>query len=407
MFFVSSAYIFAIGSAGLSYYSTEAPFAGLAILATLAWVSLQTLAAPRKYVTAPYSAYALLWTLFLALPFFLAITGERTHERELWLLTISSPLVFCSGVFLGADKRRNSAIAMGSFAVIAVCSAMNLYELIIEPNVWSTAPGRAAGWFVNPNSSGFSLCFYGSLYLCTRKDSLKKYDIVMLAFLFAGVMATFSRSAVILCFIPLSTLAIPEAGSTKYSKLIVKLAGALVFLGLVTWQALIFAESNLDLSSDAKIRIEWLLGEQTQKDESIVQRESIAQEYWDLAMTSPLTGLGPLTTFEVEEGPHNMYVSVTLDGGVFALASYLILIVTAIWMGLKMTTKRIREGYLMLQFAAFLAVYSFFSHNILTDSATLLGMGLWISLAAQADAYRRHSYATPHSHKPAFYWRKP
>ncbi len=40
--------------------------------------------------------------------------------------------------------------------------ALNLYELFVQNNIWSVAPGRSAGFYINPNVSGEALVGYGT-----------------------------------------------------------------------------------------------------------------------------------------------------------------------------------------------------------------------------------------------------
>lgn len=43
----------------------------------------------------------------------------------------------------------------------------------VENNLWSTAPGRSAGFYINPNISGGALIGYGLMFFSGSSNKLK------------------------------------------------------------------------------------------------------------------------------------------------------------------------------------------------------------------------------------------
>ncbi len=356
---------------------------------------VQVASIPNWIAVTRFSSDAVLWTVLVAAPLPYMLFSDRTFERGEWTSQIFATLVFCTGVLLGVDRRRHGIVACGALVTAVISSSLNVYELFVKSNVWSTAPGRSAGWYVNPNLSAADICLYGSIYILLRRRSAAWLDLPVLVLIFIGVLSTFSRSGFALMLLPALAFFVPARGEAIRLGRLIRAAAGIAIIALPASFAIAYIASNVDLTTDASSRLAWLLGK-GERDLSIEGREDSAAEALNLFLNSPVTGEGVRVTAEmIADQPHNMFLSIAIDMGVFPLLAYMALIVRAFVLGGNLTANAQREGYLLLSVAAWLLIYSFASHNIMTTSSDLLAIGLSISAAEQFRAREKQVAQVP------------
>jgi hypothetical protein len=155
-----------VGTNCANYYSTEFPYLGYLIIGAFSWFVFQCLFSQQARFSMK-KCFCLdvgLWLLFLSLSVIFMIFSDRTFFRGDWSSHVAVLIVFCIGIYFGMNTYLYSGILYGVMIVVIASSLMNLFEFFIENNVWSTAPGRSAGFYVNPNISSANIVVYGILY---------------------------------------------------------------------------------------------------------------------------------------------------------------------------------------------------------------------------------------------------
>ena len=169
------------------------------------------------------------------------------------LICVALVFVVASVLALRADLDRTLAIA--AFAIVAVGAALNLYELFVANNVWSIAPGRSAGFYVNPNISSEALLGYGLIFLTARVGKLRIVDLILMALIVVGVFATFSRAGILAGLVLITAAALMRVQRESVPRLVV---GA-VAISLLAFAFASYVVRNLDLSKDATKRFDSLV----------------------------------------------------------------------------------------------------------------------------------------------------
>ena len=93
----------------------------------------------------------------LILPIVLMLLSDRSFERGFYTSCLAAASVFVVASVLARRPDFERTTAWAAFAIVVFGTTLNLYELVVENNLWSNAPGRSAGFYVNPNISGEAL----------------------------------------------------------------------------------------------------------------------------------------------------------------------------------------------------------------------------------------------------------
>jgi O-antigen ligase len=262
---------------------------------------------------------------------------------------------------------------------LATAVVVNYYEYVFNPDVLSTAPGRAAGFFENPNNSGAMIAVLWALWLLSAPiRSRIRASIVGLLSL-GAVLVTFSRSALI-CFLLVSLIGAMVLAH-RQGRSVLRAVGVSLLMVFVTGIAL-SALSDTELSSGAQMRVESLIQSRFD-DDSTLSRGLAAQRYWNEFLDHPLSGaevFGSLTE-KVGQGPHNMFLAVAADFGIFGVGGYLLVI----WIGLLVSLRRgwsSASGANLLVISIWLIVISMFSHNVVYSPQGAMVLGLLLGFSA-------------------------
>jgi O-antigen ligase len=364
-----------IGSNWAQYYSKEAAYQAVVILAGAAYFAFIF---QREFLRLVFFKDYLLVLSMLVIPFLLMLLSDRSFDRGAYTSQIAVALVFvvASVLALRADLDRTLAIA--AFVIVTVGAALNVYELIIENNIWSIAPGRSAGFYVNPNISSEALIGYGLVFLTGRVGKLRIVDLTVIVLVVLGVLTTFSRAGILASFVLLTAAALMRVRREYVMRTVV----SVMVISLLGFAFTSYVIRNLDLSKDATIRIQSLLTEGGVGDYEEFRGVAAAAAL-DLIDEDPVFGAGVQTIYEMPEGPHNMFLAMMVDYGIFGLIIYLVVIIRLI-----LTARRAdREvsGMIWL-FVAWLLIFSFASHNLLGTPAEIPLMGFALARAYQIQA---------------------
>ena len=142
---------------------------------------------------------------------------------------------------------------------------------------------------------------------------------------------------------------------------------------------------NVDLSEDAKLRIDSLLGSGGVGDYRS-DRGAAASEALELIGENPVFGAGIQSIYELSEAPHNMFLVMMVCYGIGGLILYLVVIIRLILIARR--ADRSLSGT-VLAFAAWLVIFSFSSHGLLDNPATAPLIGFALARAFQIESLRK------------------
>ena len=313
--------------------------------------------------------------LLLALPILLMLFSDRSFDRGDYTSQIGIVLVFVVASTIALRDDFDRVLAMAAFVIVAIGTALNLYELFIENNVWSGAPGRSAGFYRNPNISGEALVGYGLIFMLARSGKLRIADLLVTAMALAGVIATFSRGGILAGPLLLAA-AVAMRAQTKHMPGIV--AGGIA-LSLLSFGFFSYIFQNLDLSEDASVRVFSLIDSFGVGDYE-ADRGELAMVSFNLAMESPITGLGAGTISRMVQGPHNMFIAVLVESGMVGVVIYFASIIRLTLVALR--AERAYSGRILLV-VGWLIVFSFVSHTLLSNAGTIPLLGFAVARACQ------------------------
>jgi len=366
-----------IGSNAAEHFSTGAPYHALLILAGTAYI---VCVFQRELLRLALFQDYLLVLLMLVFPFLLMLLSERSFDRGTYTSQVCVALVFVIVSALALRANLDRSLAIASFVIVAIGTVLNLYELFVANNLWSSAPGRSAGFYINPNFSSEALLGYGLVFLTARVGKLRIVDLTLMVLVLGGVFSTFSRAGILASLVLLMAAAVMRARRAYMSRIV--LGGMIVLL--LGFGFASYVVDNMVLSNDATSRIHSLLTEGGVGDYE-TDRGAAASAALDLIKENPVFGAGVQTIHEMPEGPHNMFLAMMVDYGIFGLIIYV-----AVVLQLILSTRRANRDFsgTVLFYVAWLVIFSFVSHNLLEDTATipLLGFALARTYRIRASA---------------------
>jgi O-antigen ligase len=262
---------------------------------------------------------------------FVPLEGARAivtplTEDETQLLIDNSEYVLVTISFLAIFSlcERLGRIIQVVALVVAVSAGINLIEYYLPqllPITFTTSPGRAAGFALNPNDSATYICLPLPL-VAFFAPRLMRYMLYAIAL--AGIAVTFSRAGMALWMtevVVTEALKLRERTGLRFTGMILLII-QLLFVALV----LAYAVSGLggvdalfpDLNSNTRARVNLTLDDDG--------RLNAAEKGIDMFLDAPLFGKGIGSTRVVppDHGPHNMFVlmlaELGLMGGIWIAA---------------------------------------------------------------------------------------
>lgn len=371
-------WIVLIGSNFLGYYSDKVPYQGMCILVGI--IYFMVLYRSQFYRLMRCRLY-LLWLLVFMAPLVLMFVSERDFLKSDYSSLTAVLFVFITSSLLAASTKNDKVITYSALAVVLISVSINFYEFFVENNVFSTAPGRSAGFFINPNIASQSIIIFLGVFLTWNKRQISFFGSFLTLIVLGGVFVTFSRGGIISLFIVIAFLFFFNYNLNW--KTVVGIFFVVVMLLLFPLKLLL----NSDLSDDAYGRLSNLL-EGNISDSYNEERGNIAFESYNLALKAPIFGNGVGTTNSLENGAHNTFVSVFLDFGLVGVLFYLLCIIVFVLMIYKNHGEHL---FFCQAFIVWLMLFSFLTHNLLGDTATIIAFGLSVSKVSLVHTGLEHS----------------
>lgn len=258
--------------------------------------------------------------------------------------------------------------------VVLLSVVLNCYQL---PNPYAFVPaghefamvGRAAGIYVNPNSSGAAVVLGMVLSAGVIAPRWRGWFVVIAG---VGVILTLSRAAVLGYFVAMMGLAFVGVLSKRTLLFIAALAVVIAAFSVVFIWPLV---EGFVGGTDGIERLLWFLNPEERSDFSANERTMLAEEGWQQFVNRPLlgNGVGSTELWALRASTHNQYLQFMSD---FGIAGALILpaMIGAIVLRKGPVNKSATVAMVCV------ALFGLVSHNIYNEYFWLLGIALAAAL---------------------------
>ncbi|MDF5706263.1 MAG: O-antigen ligase family protein [Nostoc sp. S4] len=312
--------------------------------------------------------------IFISLLWFVLFSsfGELAFE-ELRKRILTVVFLLCMSLIFSQHPKIHYLTRWTIFLAVLMGIFNNFLEFI-NPVVFNSLGdgGRAAGFYLNPNSNGCALIL-GMIFSVSLLQPI--YRLPFVSIVGIGVFLTFSRGAILGWL--LVVIIFTFVGVLHLNKLLYWALGIGIFiisLGSQWWDELL---QNLNLNQNSLERIAWFQNISTSDSEdSADSRLEVAQLAWQMFTKHPFlgNGIGSTLTWNLEISTHNMYLYYMADHGIIG-AFILPLLVYAVTQHARGETK-----YIGLAFAAFILLWGLFSHNVLEERYILIMFSLMAAM---------------------------
>lgn len=354
------------GTKALNYYLMAGAFAALVILLSFTQRGFGAIAfagEPIVWCMSIYLFLGLLWRQFSP--------GDPEFLAHVWRARVLVLLLFVSMLVLMNCAKWHwvtwSVAAVAGFDVALYGFDLANPGNLVPPGFPGSNPGRAAGFHINANEAGSALVA-AAIVLLARAPA--RFRGLVLFVLFAGVAATFSRSAIILSI--LLVLFASRSGLLDRRQLGVLLTAVpLLALALVSLYGFMLTLPGVDIEN-INGRLLWFATGGSEVDDSASSRIQAAMAALEMFLDAPILGQGFAASLRDRTmEPHNMYLMVAAEQGVVGLAVYAVFLYLifargrAVLRGPGVDVHRTERGMALVAMAGFIAIQSLFSHNIL------------------------------------------
>jgi hypothetical protein len=276
--------------------------------------------------------------------------GMPIYDLMLPYLSRSNMLAFmvsCIVIFDGEDVLRITKWLV-VFATLGAV-VLNAYDLAY-PGTFSEVAGRGAGLFINPNGAGMAIVVGCLIGLPVLPKYWRELFLVVSSL---GVLATFSREAILAQFIVVVGAGIARAVSMR----MLAVGGALAIALFAAFSLGQILEQGGVLSSDNMSRLSMGTA-----DNSTAHRLEDAEQTLNAFEEAPILGQG-IGTDEYWSGEpaHNLYLRLMADQGIIGL-----LIIPALVFSLR------RKSWDFYAFAIVFFLWCLFDHFIMTSPFALM-----------------------------------
>ena len=256
-------------------------------------------------------------------------------------------MVSCVLIFEGENVLDFTKRAVAFATVLAI--VVNLYE-VLYPGTFSVDPGRSAGLYINPNTSGTAIVFGGLTGLTVLPRRWRELFLIAVGL---GVVVTFSREAVLALLTVVVGACIGKAISSPRLILLVISAVTVLFITF---------GFGTSLTHDGMLNANGLSRLQSVSDSSVKDRYHLAEMLMEKFEEAPLLGNGFDTAgYWTYLQSHNLYLSFIADHGIFG-----ILLIPALVLSLF---RRMWDYY---SFVAAFMLWCFFNNDLFIDSFALI-----------------------------------
>lgn len=293
-------------------------------------------------------------------------------------------LVACAGLYLLAGKFRRTIVLAAFTALVIQVATMEAdmwwFALFGDPN------GRAGGLAQNANVAALLVVVLASLTLSTR---LAPYAVTLAL---AGVLLSqsktgFGAAAVLAISLLFTRPKISRPSLAFASTIALSLSGTLYFSPVLNPPPDQLVEiacrkahsQNVAAVLDCQVTLQRRIEARTSMDESVGLRWTAAKFFAGIVMNQPF-GLGTGFTNRFTTGPHNSFLKLAADNGIFAAAMLLVLLASVTWCAYRSRSPQ------MFALAGIAWIGAALFHTLMVDPIVLPALAIGIGLQRRASA---------------------
>ncbi len=283
-------------------------------------------------------------------------------------------MVSCLMIFSSPSAIRSARWALVLVVLFGV--TFNIYDFFV-PSPFTAVPGRGAGLYLNPNTSGEALVL-GMILSVTILPPLWRAPFLLMVGV--GIFVTFSRADIMAWVMAVSGLLFFVKG-IQIRHLVWTTMVSLLVVGLVLLPKLDAILATMGqtgvITKDTEVRFAWLASPLEVTDSSGLSRAYVAKQAWEKFAEHPWVGHGTGSMYEsFDIAPHNQYLSYMVDHGALGTIAVPLLVLALIWKA------RGEARHLGLVFGVIILFLCFFTHNLLDFGHTLLLFALLAAMAS-------------------------
>jgi hypothetical protein len=281
-------------------------------------------------------------------------------------------ILFVCMMYVIYEQRSFKQVKYALVAVVLMSIFNNFYELLNPSAFAAFTSGRPAGFYLNPTKTGCALMLGMILTVNVIK---KPYRWLYVLLIGIGLILTFTRGAIVGWVICVAILIANRILSNKRRTAIVAMLILLSFLVIVNPLNSLgnYFAGGIDGSySNVVSRLEQFQNPSIE-DDSAKDRSSVAKYAWQLFGKKPFWGYGLSSTNKwtvADISTHNMYLYFMMDHGIIGLIIFPGAIFAVVY------RNRGENKTIIVCFTIFLAVWGFFSHNVLEEWYILMTFSL-------------------------------
>lgn len=356
---------------GIGPYSTK--FGAHWFLVLLICAGLMIALRPKELAVATLRRWPLLGFCFFFLLFVAALATHEGRQLTLALPMIVQLLCYLLALWLASRFIGTPQFSHAVVAAFIVAAGINLYEFFLAPQAFSISEGRAAGFFVNPNTAGAEIALLAALVLSSDMQMgwLRLSSVLLAAFL--AILVTFSRGALVIFVLLVAIYFLMRARERRHISFSVLIAlAASVPTSLWVLDMLL----RMPLSKDAGMRLDSMLM-QDFSDASVGSRTDSLFDYLRLFLERPLAGFKPFGSLAEMDGrgPHNSFIALGADFGLLAMLAPLAIIAISI-LTAKAVGFRGSKSMILLAAGVWMFAASMVSHNVFYSPYGAIAAGI-------------------------------
>ena len=336
---------------------------------------------PNSFVTIfKLPIYRWMLFYFVIILIWLMLPNSHANIQDTRDIILTIIILFSLSTLIYFDDSAFSATRKALLFVTLLAIIINILEFFI-PNLLfpegTKVIGRSAGFRIDANESSEGIIL-GLLF--SYGVVKEKFKTIFLFAALLGIVVTFSRSGIASWFLIVFMFSILRIIPKKT----ILLNSTILFLSFLVLLPILINFIDTQ-SGNANLINRISFDSSTIQDNSSDQRFEIAEKAWELFTNNPLIGSGLYTTkyWELPVSPHNTYLRLMAEFGIFGLLIFISILIASTWRSQGEAKK------LSIIFILYILIIGLASHNVLVFTHFL------VSFALMANMSNKSRFLTP------------
>ncbi len=368
-------------------YLFAAPIIPVIPLTWLVLFAAATLPFIKKVATIPKPL--LIWmAIYLLIATLSLITVSADEASFMDYRAKILAVLFIAFMYATYQQKSLTHVKVTIVVVLLMTVGNTIFELLNPKFFTELNLGRPAGFYIDPNKTGCATML-GMLFGITAIKKQYRWILVLIAGI--GIMATFSRGAILGWVVCVALLIGGKVLSDERRKIIVPAIILVVMLVMLNPLKTLtdYFKGGPDAAANWDIvnRLEEFQNPST-KEDSAMERQAVAAGGWLMFSNHPFWGNGLASTrkWSVSDvSTHNMYLYYMADHGIIGVI-FLPGAILGVVYGNRGENKTI-----ILCFALFISMWGLFSHEVLAERYILTIFALMAAMNTNQKWYLKYT----------------